>query len=745
MRGASTGGNPESFAKGRLSRALRRAGVASALALIFIAAGGAHAQTAPATKEPLSGARPPVLQPVPSPAPAPQPPSLDQLPATNLPPVRDEEFSLDLDEGLNVGVAWPDLNAKDPGDQVALPPAPPEEPMNADATGTPPATQTAGTDAPDVAPQETPAEQHIADDGSERRYRVVLNGLDTVAVDGFRTRFNSFSLLEEGKGKAANIAQINRRMKADSDLIERILRADGYYDARIRPSVLPPDNGANGKLRITFDIRAGTRYTLKSVDLPGLAEAAGRAPSLRTAFPVNVGDPVDADDITAARTQLAVALGETGFPFAKVQEPEVTIDHEIQQGDLVVAVAPGGYRTFGNIVLDPTSRRVFTARHLTRIARFDRGDVFQVSDVEDLRRAIVATGLVSSATVKPQDAGDGEHADIAVSLAPAKMRTIAGEIGYGTGEGARVEASWQHRNFFPPEGSITVRGLLGTREQAAGVSYRKNNFLRRDNVLSSAIAIRKQRFNAYDASTISLTAGIERQSNIIYHKKWSWSAGIEILGSRERAFYDNSITATNRDYLIVALPVSVTYDSTDDWLDPKKGFRLGGRLSPEAARQNGNFTYTRTQVDGSVYVPFGEKIVVASRVRLGSILGGVSSDRIAPTRRYYAGGGASVRGYGYQAIGPRDPDNDPVGGKSLAEFSLEARIRFGTFGVVPFIDAGNISTGFLPRLDNVRVGAGVGLRYYSSFGPIRIDVGTPINPQKGDGRIAVYVSLGQAF
>jgi translocation and assembly module TamA len=105
-----------------------------------------------------------------------------------------------------------------------------------------------------------------------------------------------------------------------------------------------------------------------------------------------------------------------------------------------------------------------------------------------------------------------------------------------------------------------------------------------------------------------------------------------------------------------------------------------------------------------------------------------------------------VRGYGYQDIGPRDVNNDPIGGRSLAEFSLEARVKaFGNFGVVPFLDGGNISTGTLPSLGSFRFGAGIGARYYSSFGPIRIDVGTPINPRRGDPKIAVYVSLGQAF
>ena len=140
--------------------------------------------------------------------------------------------------------------------------------------------------------------------------------------------------------------------------------------------------------------------------------------------------------------------------------------------------------------------------------------------------------------------------------------------------------------------------------------------------------------------------------------------------------------------------------------------------------------------------------MIAGRVRFGSILG-ASRDMIAPSRRFYAGGGGSVRGYGYQKLGPRDANGDPIGGRSLAEFGLEARIRLsafgGNFGIVPFIDGGSLTTGSAPRLGKWQIGAGIGARYYSSFGPIRIDVGTPLNRQAGDSRIAVTVSLGQAF
>lgn len=649
-----------------------------------------------------------------------------------------------MDDSLDVGVPWPDLNAQTAEPVIPEASAVPSEGA-ADEAGLP----VAADASPDLPEQELDAAQPdapvLADDGSERRYAVEVNGLDGLEdVDQFRQRFDALSVLKERDGKPANIAQINRRMKEDEQLLERILDAKGYYDAVIRSSIRPPEKEGN-RLRVVLAVQPGPRYAFSRVSLPGLAIAETRVPSLRGAFRIAVGDPIDADKVQTAQAELAVALGDHGFPFASVGEPVVTIDHETAKGDLEVVVRAGGYRMFGDIVMQGKSGRVLSARHLSRIARFDRGDVYQASDVEDLRRAIIATGLASSVSLEPRDAGDAEHVNIAVDLSRAPPRTVAGELGYGTGEGFRAEASWQHRNLFPPEGALTVRGLVGTKEQAAGLIFRRTNFLRRDNILSAALSARHQNLNAFEAKTITLSGSLERQTNVLYQKKWTWSIGSELTASRETDFSEATGTQTQRDYLIFAVPGSVSYDATDDLLDPTGGFRLGARISPELARQSGVFSYVRAQVDGSIYFPVSDTVVLASRVRLGSILGGGSSDRIAPSRRFYAGGGASVRGYAYQAIGPRDPDNDPLGGKSLAEFSLEARVRLGSFGLVPFLDAGNIARGFLPKLSGLRYGAGIGVRYYTGFGPIRIDVGTPINRQSGDSRIAVYVSLGQAF
>lgn len=655
-------------------------------------------------------------------------PGVAHAQATEAPPVDDAP----LDSMPEIGLDWPDMGQPD---QVAPLAADPRDPPDAQAATLDPSDTGAAAAAPDEA--DSPAA--FADASEERRYSVRLEGLDAIADAQFDQRFADLSVLRQGEDKPANVAQINRRIKEDSELLDRLLRAKGYYAARIRGSVTPPAAGSD-RLAVRFDIVPGTQYLLASVDLLGLAETGSREADLRAAFPPKVGDPVDADAILAGRDGLATALGEGGFPFAKVEEPEVRIDHEERAGDLDLLVQPGGFRRFGRIRM--SDERLFDAHHAQEIARFDRDDVYKASDVEDLRRAIVATGLASTVALKPVDAGDGEHVDLDLDIRPAPLRTIAGELGYGTGEGYRAEASWQHRNLFPPEGAVTVRGVLGTQEQTASFTYRRNNFHRRDNVLTGLVSVSNIRRDAYDARTITLSGGLERQTNILFQKNWVWRVGAELIASDEA---DAFSAGARRTFLIGAIPLSLTYDGSDDLLNPTRGFRLGGRFSPELSFQNKTFGYAKVQVDGSLYQPVGDRVVMAARARFGTILGS-SVDQIAPSRRFYAGGGASVRGYGFQAIGPRfGVDDDPVGGKSLAEFSLESRIRFGNFGVVPFVDAGNISTSFLPRFRDLRIGAGMGLRYYSNFGPIRVDVGTPLNPQPGDPKIAVYVSLGQAF
>ena len=570
----------------------------------------------------------------------------------------------------------------------------------------------------------------------------------------FVARYEALSTIEELDDSDANVAQLAARAREDEELLGNLLRVYGYYDGEIIRSigtVAPGDEVALERPSVRFDIIPGARFRYGTIDLGDL-DAAPDYALLRDTFDIQPGDFLQSDKILQEQFNLDRALGENGYAFAEIDEPELLIDHDRNEGDLALPVEPGGKYVFGEVVSsDPD---FLSGRHIASIARFEPGETYQRSLSLDLRRAVTATGLVSAVSVTPREvqAPVGDEPGVVamdVEMTRAKLRTIAGAIGYGSEEGFRVQASWEHRNIFPPEGSLRVRGIAGTQEQLAGITFRKNNFGGRDKVLTLDAYASNVDNVAYEARTVAITGTYERSSTLLFQKPLAWALGAEILATDERNRVISGIPRPRQTYFIAAVFGRATIDTTDSLLNPTQGFRLTGYLAPETSRTAGQqYYYLRNQADASYYQSVGSDTVLAGRVRFASIPG-APLFAIAPSRRLYAGGGASVRGYGYQAVGPRNDLGEPVGGRSLVEASVEARVGTGFFdgalSVVPFFDVGSVSIESTPNFRFIKYGAGVGVRYESGFGPLRLDVGVPLNPEPDDAPVAVYVSLGQAF
>jgi translocation and assembly module TamA len=397
---------------------------------------------------------------------------------------------------------------------------------------------------------------------------------------------------------------------------------------------------------------------------------------------------------------------------------------------------------------------LLSSRHLASLATFDSGDIYRESEIQDLRQMILATGLASRVSMTPREAAppDGEEpgtVDVDIGIDPAPLRTIKAGIGYGTGEGFTISGSWEHRNLFPPEGMLMVRGLLGTREMLAGVTYQRSNLGGGHRVLTVDTSVNQEDRDSYNARTATLLANYELKSTPLHHYRFTWGLGTELLVTDEREIQRAGVLTERQTYLVGAFPLHALLDTSDNLLDPRSGFRLGLKFSPEVSLKGTDATtYLRARWDGSGYRQVGGGTVVAARAALGSILG-AETDAIAPSRRFYAGGGGSIRGYGFEEVGVGDNSVDAIGGRSIAEFSLEARIPTGIFrgalSVVPFVDGGAVYPEKYPTFDNFRFGAGLGFRYSTPIGPFRVDIATPLNPRPQDSKIVFYISLGQAF
>lgn len=736
---ASEGGGTTIPGKGAVvSRIVHHA--CYAIAVGALVPGMLLAQTAPTTPDPAKQSKP-----VPIPTPTADPDG-------DKPIVSDKDFNAalpKLSDDINAPLEPIPQDAPftpqtaDKAPDSATPPAPIVEPGTLPPPPEPPAELAQPLPPLDSYNTAPVVDVAAIDDkkGAQLRYDTVINGLDSLNLDG---QFRTFSALKKGGGKAANIPMVTARAREDEALAIRLMKGKGYYDASA-VSVIETIPNDPTRVRAVVNAVPGNLYKLGTITIDAYPVTPDDL--IAKNLPLRTGDPIEAERIQGAEANVSLQLGQTGYPFARLGTRDILLDEQAFTGDYTLPVDTGVRSSFGDITT--TGKLAFGADHIRILRRFKPGQLYDTRGVDDLRKALVATGLFSTVAVEPvdtgKDAADGTRiVDIAVTQRVGKTRSIAGTAGYSTGQGFRAEATYTARNAFPPEGALIVTAVAGTQEQGAGVTFRRSNWGQRDRTLSFGLAAGRNNYDAFNAVSLSLNGRVSYDSTPIWQKKFTYYYGFELTGTNEDVYDFGAGKRRRGTYFIGALPVMGQFDTSNDLLNPTKGYRVKLSLSPEGSVRGRARPYLRALAEASTYYPVTDALVVAGRVRVGSIVG-IARDDLAPSRRYYGGGGGSVRGYGYQRLGPFDPNGDPVGGRSLNEFALEARYRFGNFGIVPFIDAGNSYESSMPKFNDLRFGAGIGGRFYTNFGPIRIDVATPLNRRKGDSRIALYISIGQAF
>ena len=667
------------------------------------------------------------------PQPAPPPPP----PADTSPIVPDSQFDS----------ALPPLDPELSQPLAPLPPATPFPPVPGPVEDTPLGDPALSEPLPPLSAFDlTPpaADQQAAQSEAEGpppvRYTLAVEGMSETGLEG---RFRSLSALDDAEGDAVNGAMIAARAEEDVAMAVRLLRSEGYYDA-VATSAIEQLPDQPGRLRVTITVAAGSRYNLGAIAIAGAdTEPPGM---VRRFLPLETGHPLRAADVEAAEANVLLRLPQEGYPFPELGLRDIVLDPDTHIGDYTLPLNPGPRARFGGFTTE--GDLAFDAAHVGVLARFARGDLYDRRKVDDLREAMVSTRLFSTVSAEPvltgEAAPDGtQYVNILVRQDAGPARSLDFSAGYSTGEGLRLEGAWEHRNLFPPEGALRLSAIAGTQEQGIALRFRRSNAGKRDRSVLLQFEAGRNDYPAFEGYTARLYGLISRESTPIWQKRWTWAYGAELLATNENRDANAHVSLANA-YYIGGLIGQLGYDRSNSLLDPTRGFRLLGRVNPEVTTGHGTHTYVRNLIEGSAYYPVGDGFVLAGRFRFGSILG-IARDEIAPSRRLYAGGGGSVRGFGYQELGPRDLNNVPLGGRSLNEFALEGRYRFGDYGVAAFVDAGQVYESQLPTLSHMRFGAGVGGRVYTSFGPMRVDVATPIGRRPGEALITVYVSIGQAF
>jgi translocation and assembly module TamA len=545
-----------------------------------------------------------------------------------------------------------------------------------------------------------------------------------------------------------NRFEARRRAREAAEDSITVLRSEGYYAYDVEPDV-----GEGDAPKALVKISPGPRFVLGAarIDWVGAPPDAAAVQAAQGAMALTPGQPGRAADVVAAEGRVVAAIQKRGYADVKTEPREVVVDHADNTVSPDYRIAAGSIAHLDGIQLTTNGRT--HPEWLQHIAPWTHGDAYDPEDVAELERRLLDTGVYESVTVALAPASDVTPdglRPVVVSIAERKRRTIEAGASYDTTDGLGLDAKWTRYNLLGRADTFSVLGRLSKVDSRIQVDLSLPHWDVPQQTLAARAAVYSTQTPAYDQQGVMISADLTRRwgRNATFGLTgtyFTWGASLDLSHTSEVKI--GSLTSLGRDLVTVAGLADMALDRSDDPLDPKHGWRISARVEPTLLTGDGVLPYLKLQSQLTGYLPFDVKgdTVLAGRVHLGSITNGSVADIPAP-QRFYAGGGGSVRGFGFQEVGPRLADNTPQGGLSLAEGSVELRHRLtDRWGLVAFVDAGTVGGKQLPTFQDLSVGAGLGVRYNLGFGPIRVDFATPVTSRRGQAPFQVYVSIGQSF
>ena len=577
----------------------------------------------------------------------------------------------------------------------------------------------------------------LADD---LRYDVEIAGhVDRKVKSDLETISELFKLKDRPPPSEAGL---RRRAEGDLERMKRVAESAGYWAAQIEYSIDLEAQPA----KVTVRVEQGPLYYYQAVTL---ISPAGDIPALVGGTPpkdlgLELGSPARSAPVLEAEPKIVDRLAQQGHPFGKVVERKVVVDHGTRTMSITYVVDNGPPARFGPTEIDglKTVKRSFVEHRIAMV----RGEPFDSRKVEVTRKALIDSGLFGTVRIDHAAAPDasGEAANT-IHLSERLPRTVGGGLNYNTSEGFGAKATWEHRNLFGGGERLRFSADLAQDRLGGVLAYRQPDlFARKEDDFVASAELANDTPVAYSSRHERLYMGIEHRLETLKLPKLVLGVGMQ-LEQGTATEEERQITQT---YTLFGAPLTARYDTTDDLLNPTEGYRAQFSMTPSHGIAGRSLDFVFLRLVGSAYqgLDADNDYVLAGFAALGSVYG-EARDTLPADKRLYAGGGGSLRGYGYQLAGPLGPNRKPLGGSSSLELSGEIRIKITeTIGIVPFVDIGNVYDRSTPDLgSSLLYDAGIGLRYYTPVGPIRLDVATPLRRRDGDSPFQLYISIGQAF
>jgi translocation and assembly module TamA len=527
---------------------------------------------------------------------------------------------------------------------------------------------------------------------------------------------------------------LRRRANRDLEYFRTTLRALGFFASQNTFEV----NRDSDPPQLAYTLVPGPRYTFSSFEfLPASAEVM--LPELPTPEELGCtpGVPAVADAVTACRDKLLARLRAKGYPFAAVPDQQVVVDHATQTVRVSYQIDPGKLAVFGKVEI--SGLETVRPEVIEKEVPWEVGEPFDTTKLNTLRTRLYQRDLFSVARVQAgETVGEDGMLPVLLEIQEAKHHTISAGLSYRTDDGPGLKAFWEDLNRRGMGNKLRLSLTLSQRDMRFNTDYTIPRFQREDQALKIESEIGREDTDAYTSQKILGRAWVERRIN----PALTLSLG---LGLRISQVEQDDETDS---FFLVSTPFQWNYDKSNDKLDPTSGYRMTGLITPFLSVTDPVHSFLKADGTFTHYLGFGaeREWVLATRLRTGFIVG-ASRDDVPPDLLFYSGGGGSIRGYAYQLAGPLDEDDDPLGGRSVFETSVELRRKITEeIGMAVFVDGGTAFNSPFPDFsETILWAAGAGIRYYTPLGPLRADIAVPLNKRGVDDSFQFYISIGQAF
>lgn len=504
---------------------------------------------------------------------------------------------------------------------------------------------------------------------------------------------------------------------------EKALNAKGYYS----PAITFTESAQN-----VLKIEPGPLYTVSSLTVTGVEDIAVQG--------IAAGDVLDAEKVLAAQRQLAADIRKDKCAFRLKLRNEVVLDADNHSGAVTFVAEAGQPATFGETVFE--GALYIDEKHLHRFVKYKQGDCWDAAKIEATKTALIGTGLISTVNeILPEEPDAEGRVAVRFELRETARRTLLLGGSFYTDEGPGLTAEWRHRNFFGSGEELSLHLNGNFLQQALGAAFAKPYFMRDDQKLKLSSSFGREDTDAYEKLSFKNTADVERKLS----DKMTAALGTGFELSRIR----DETTLDARNFALFSVSGQLVFDDRNDKLDPKTGMFFKLRSEPHFDLFGEADPFLKNTIEATTYFGLDKSrnTVLAVRGKIGSILGG-GTGGLPASKRFHAGGSGSVRGFGYQEAGPVAANGDPLGGRSLLETAAELRFKLqDKIGGAVFVDGGGAYDAAFPDFQGgYFVGAGVGARYYTDFGPLRFDLAMPLNNRdRTERNWQFYISIGQAF